>query len=183
MTKNYRQGQILKLIRTKRITTQDELARELRADGIEATQVTLSRDIRELGLAKTADGYREILADSAGAELATVITEFLLDVRLEPRGAEDVSGQRQLAGSRAGLGGVARSGGHRRGRRHHLPGLLGRAARESRAGTAAGVCESVAAKAVHYLMATTIESGPTRCSTRVSRNPACFIQPEQSAPV
>jgi transcriptional regulator of arginine metabolism len=82
MTKNYRQGQILKLIRTKRITTQDELARELRTEGIEATQVTLSRDIRELGLAKTADGYREILPDSAGAELATVITEFLLDVRL-----------------------------------------------------------------------------------------------------
>jgi len=82
MTKNYRQGQILKLIRAKRITTQDELARELRVEGIEATQVTLSRDIRELGLAKTADGYREILPDSAGAELATVITEFLLDVRL-----------------------------------------------------------------------------------------------------
>lgn len=82
MTKNYRQGQILKLIRSKKITTQEELARELRAEGIEATQVTLSRDIRELGLAKTADGYREILPDSAGAELATVITEFLLDVRL-----------------------------------------------------------------------------------------------------
>ncbi len=82
MTKNYRQGQILKLIRAKRITTQEELARELRSEGIEATQVTLSRDIRELGLAKTADGYREILPDSAGAELATVITEFLLDVRL-----------------------------------------------------------------------------------------------------
>jgi transcriptional regulator of arginine metabolism len=82
MTKNYRQGQILKLIRSKKITTQEELARELRADGIEATQVTLSRDIRELGLAKTADGYREILPDSAGAELGTVLSEFLLDVRL-----------------------------------------------------------------------------------------------------
>ena len=82
MTKNYRQGQILKLVRSKKITTQEELARELRAQGIEATQVTLSRDIRELGLAKTADGYREILADSAGPELAVVIGEFLLDVRL-----------------------------------------------------------------------------------------------------
>lgn len=82
MTKNYRQGQILKLINAKRILTQDELAKELRAIGIEATQVTLSRDIRELGLAKTADGYREILPDSAGPELASVITEFLLDVRL-----------------------------------------------------------------------------------------------------
>lgn len=82
MTKNYRQGQILKLIRSKKILTQEELARELRALEIEATQVTLSRDIRELGLAKTADGYREILPDSAGPELDSVILEFLLDVRL-----------------------------------------------------------------------------------------------------
>ena len=52
MTKNYRQGQILKLIRAKRINTQDELARELHEQAIEATQVTLSRDIREMGLAQ-----------------------------------------------------------------------------------------------------------------------------------
>jgi transcriptional regulator of arginine metabolism len=82
MTKNYRQGQILKLIRTKRIGTQDELGRELRETGIETTQVTLSRDIRELGLAKTADGYREILPDPTGPSLAQVMAEYLLDVRL-----------------------------------------------------------------------------------------------------
>ncbi len=81
MTKNYRQGQILKLVRSKKITTQEELARELRTMGAETTQVTLSRDIRELGLAKTADGYREILPDSIGRELHTVLEEFLLDVR------------------------------------------------------------------------------------------------------
>ena len=33
MTKNYRQGQILKLIRTKRITTQEELARDIHSTG------------------------------------------------------------------------------------------------------------------------------------------------------
>ncbi len=82
MTKNYRQGQILKLIRSKRINTQDELARELRDQGIETTQVTLSRDIREMGLAKTADGYREILPDPTGPSLAQVMAEYLLDVRL-----------------------------------------------------------------------------------------------------
>jgi transcriptional regulator of arginine metabolism len=82
MTKNYRQGQILKIIRSKRINTQEELARALRALDIETTQVTLSRDVRELGLAKTADGYREILPDPTGPDLATVMAEFLLDVRL-----------------------------------------------------------------------------------------------------
>jgi transcriptional regulator of arginine metabolism len=82
MTKNYRQGQILKLIRAKRIQTQDELGRELRAQGIETTQVTLSRDIRELGLAKTKDGYVEILPDPTGPDLATVMAEYLFDTRL-----------------------------------------------------------------------------------------------------
>lgn len=82
MTKNYRQGQILKLIRAKRINTQDELARELKAVGIDTTQVTLSRDIRELELAKTKDGYVEILPDPTGPDLATVMAEYLLDVRL-----------------------------------------------------------------------------------------------------
>lgn len=34
-----------------------------------------------------------------------------------------------------------------------------------------------------YLMPTTIESGPSRCSARVSVNPASRIQPMQSATV
>ena len=62
MTKVYRQGQILKAIRKQRILTQDELARSLREQGIEATQVTLSRDIRDLGLVKTAAGYQLLKA-------------------------------------------------------------------------------------------------------------------------
>ena len=53
MSKSYRHGQILKLIRAKPIHTQDELAQELKKAGLAATQVTLSRDIRELRLVKT----------------------------------------------------------------------------------------------------------------------------------
>ncbi len=34
-----------------------------------------------------------------------------------------------------------------------------------------------------YLIPTTIESGPARCATQVSRNPCSFIHAEQSAPV
>jgi transcriptional regulator of arginine metabolism len=82
MTKNYRQGQILNLIRSKAIHTQDELARELRDMAIEATQVTLSRDLRELGLVKTPDGYREVLNDQTGPDFTTVASEFLRDVRV-----------------------------------------------------------------------------------------------------
>ncbi len=65
MNKAFRQGQILKLIRAKRILTQEDLARELKESfGLETTQVTLSRDVRELGLLKTPDGYRQVSAAS-----------------------------------------------------------------------------------------------------------------------
>jgi transcriptional regulator of arginine metabolism len=82
MNKSFRQGQILKIIRQKSIYTQDELARELAQAGIHTTQVTLSRDMREMGLVKTGDGYRIFTADSASPDLASVINEYLLDIRL-----------------------------------------------------------------------------------------------------
>jgi transcriptional regulator of arginine metabolism len=83
MNKAFRQGQILKLIRTKRIPTQDDLARELRSSyGIETTQVTLSRDIRELGLLKTPEGYRQVEAAPAGPDLESIAAELLQDVRV-----------------------------------------------------------------------------------------------------
>jgi len=81
MSKSFRQGQILKVVHAKAIFTQDELAQELKKLGIAATQVTLSRDIRELGLAKTPDGYRQITASEAGPALETLASEFLHDVR------------------------------------------------------------------------------------------------------
>jgi len=86
MSKSYRHGQILKLIRAKRVHTQDELARELQQAGIPATQVTLSRDIRELRLVKTTEGYRPLSAATAEeaapqATLARALKEFLLDIR------------------------------------------------------------------------------------------------------
>jgi transcriptional regulator of arginine metabolism len=82
MNKNYRQGQIAKLIRANEIFTQEDLATELRKVGVSATQVTLSRDIRELGLVKTAEGYRQIVPQSTGPDLPTVLAEFLQDVRV-----------------------------------------------------------------------------------------------------
>jgi len=82
MSKSYRHGQILKLIRSRNIHTQEELARELQSAGIPATQVTLSRDIRDLRLIKTPEGYREMLAEEAGPSFATLAAEFLHDIRI-----------------------------------------------------------------------------------------------------
>ncbi len=82
MNKAFRQGQILKLIRARRIHTQEELAQELKNLGVPATQVTLSRDIRELGLVKTPEGYRQIAPEPAGPTLSQLAAEFLQDVRV-----------------------------------------------------------------------------------------------------
>jgi transcriptional regulator of arginine metabolism len=81
MTKSFRHGQILKLIRRRSLFTQDELARALKESGVEATQVTLSRDIRELGLVKTAEGYRELQHEKPNLQFAALASEFLHDVR------------------------------------------------------------------------------------------------------
>jgi len=80
MTKTYRQGQILKLIRANKISTQEELAQELAKLGIAATQVTLSRDIRDLRLVKTRDGYQEIVPEEVGPQFSILAGEFLKDV-------------------------------------------------------------------------------------------------------
>jgi transcriptional regulator of arginine metabolism len=82
MNKIFRQGQIMNIVRSQQIYTQDELARQLVQHGIQATQVTLSRDIREMGLVKTADGYRTLPSEKAGPELADVIDEYMQDVRV-----------------------------------------------------------------------------------------------------
>jgi len=84
MNKSYRHGQILNVIRTRTVRTQDDLSRALRSSGIDAKQGTLSRDIRELGLVKTPQGY-EIPGNGAvtphGPDLTTIAREFLRDVR------------------------------------------------------------------------------------------------------
>jgi transcriptional regulator of arginine metabolism len=82
MNKSFRQGQILQIVRSKGIYTQDELARELGERGVQTTQVTLSRDMREIGLVKTADGYRQLAAEKGGPELASVVDDHMQDIRV-----------------------------------------------------------------------------------------------------
>jgi transcriptional regulator of arginine metabolism len=84
--KRFRQGQILKLLTGQPVANQDELRRRLGHLGVRVTQATLSRDLRELRLVKTADGYRPLRAAAAevGSSLPTLahaVKEFLLDMR------------------------------------------------------------------------------------------------------
>jgi transcriptional regulator of arginine metabolism len=84
-TKSYRQGQILKMIATEAISSQDELRKRLAHMKLRVTQATLSRDIRELQLVKTAAGYKPLAAESEEpaplAALGRALREFLRDIR------------------------------------------------------------------------------------------------------
>jgi transcriptional regulator of arginine metabolism len=84
--KRFRQGQILKVITTEAISSQDELRRRLGQMKLRVTQATLSRDIAELKLVKTADGYKPF--QPGGDEvvptvppLVRAVREYLLDFR------------------------------------------------------------------------------------------------------
>jgi transcriptional regulator of arginine metabolism len=52
-----RREEILRIVRDRAVHSQDELMAELRTHGFTVTQPTLSRDLRELGLIKTPNGY------------------------------------------------------------------------------------------------------------------------------
>lgn len=64
-----RQAAIRELVRTRVISTQDELVEALGERGISVTQATLSRDLRDLhiGRVPSDEGYRYVAADVDGA--------------------------------------------------------------------------------------------------------------------
>ncbi len=85
MDKLYRRTQILDLLRTESMASQTDLRQKLARRGIHVTQATVSRDLVELGVIKTREGYR--LPDSREPAvvpqppLSVVLKEFLRNVR------------------------------------------------------------------------------------------------------
>lgn len=78
--KGRRQNKILELIEREEITTQEELADKLIAEGFRVTQATVSRDIRELQLYKVpGDGGRQKYAamPGKGKEEDTVSNRYM----------------------------------------------------------------------------------------------------------
>ena len=53
--KQHRQQALLRVVRSQKLSTQQDLVRALKAAGFPATQATVSRDIVELGLVKVAN--------------------------------------------------------------------------------------------------------------------------------
>jgi len=66
ISKKARQGHIQEIIRKHQVKSQEELSELLSQGGVDVTQSTLSRDIRELGLVK-ARGCYQIAGDLSAA--------------------------------------------------------------------------------------------------------------------
>lgn len=83
--KTFRHGQILRLITGARIANQEELRQQLAQQRLRVTQATLSRDLQELKLVKTPEGYKYAPAlpeePAPLPPLTRALSEFLLDIR------------------------------------------------------------------------------------------------------
>ena len=89
MTKTQRQHRIAQLLVSTSVTSQSQLVGLLRAEGIVATQATVSRDLVELGAVKVrgGDGRRTLAlpasalpAPAAPDHLRRVLSEWVVDV-------------------------------------------------------------------------------------------------------
>jgi transcriptional regulator of arginine metabolism len=84
--KGERQALILQLVQAGPVSSQEELKRLLAGRGVQVTQATLSRDLRDLGLARvtTEDGVRYVIPDGrpddASPALDATLAQFLASV-------------------------------------------------------------------------------------------------------
>ncbi|HEX9160720.1 MAG TPA: hypothetical protein VF980_03360 [Thermoanaerobaculia bacterium] len=76
-----RKDEILRIVRESTVHSQDELLTALKKRGFKITQPTLSRDIRDLGLAKTPSGY--IVPGEVVAPVVTFVPREVRETRLE----------------------------------------------------------------------------------------------------
>jgi len=84
MSKLARHSAIRDLVNSQDVVSQEELRRRLFRRGHRVTQATLSRDIHELRLVKTSDGYKFPQSEVPDAFLPSVerlIREFVYEVR------------------------------------------------------------------------------------------------------
>src|SRR5882762_10685347 len=86
MSKAARQKVILELLHKSPVESQEELQGYLAKRGFDVGQATLSRDIRELGLVKTHDGYMPSsgmgFAEPVLPAVSRLVREFVVEVRL-----------------------------------------------------------------------------------------------------
>ncbi|MFM9958603.1 MAG: arginine repressor [Phycisphaerales bacterium] len=122
MDKARRHRAIVRMLRSGPVSGQETLRRQLAETGIEATQATISRDIRELGVIKTNSGYMlpDALVDQhapiVDRALEMTISQFLVSaeiagtlvvVKTEPGHAQALAASLDRAGLKRVIGSIA----------------------------------------------------------------------------
>ena len=100
--KSKRQNEIIRLIASRDIETQEELASELRALGYKVTQATVSRDIRELRLIKVASkggGFKYAKPDRHEIAVSERLTRILSDSLVNVDSSGNIIVVKTLSGS------------------------------------------------------------------------------------
>ena len=103
MTKLARQQLIVELAHDGPLPNQQELCKMLARRGFPVTQATLSRDINELGLVRTAEGYTLRNGD-ASAEPAPTVSRIVREFVREVRRAQNLLVIKTISGSAQPVG-------------------------------------------------------------------------------
>lgn len=97
-----RHSKILEIIEKKDIETQEELAEELRKEGIDVTQATVSRDIKELRLVKVlapSGVYKYAVIDNNNMDISPKLIRVFAESVLSIDHANNLIVIKTLAGS------------------------------------------------------------------------------------
>lgn len=100
-----RHAAILRIVRRQPVDSQASLRAMLRADGVAITQATLSRDLREIGLARVATpgaGVRYV-APAAGAAVRTALADIAPALLVSADGTGPLLVLRTTAGAAAAV--------------------------------------------------------------------------------
>ena len=76
-----RRATILRILRESVVRNQEDLVKALHREGFDATQSSISRDLRELGVAKAGDRYLMPQDEPATANPFAAVANFVLQVR------------------------------------------------------------------------------------------------------
>ena len=104
--KTQRLAAILRIVRRETVGSQERLRELLRADGFDVTQATLSRDIRELGLAKVAapDGGSHYAPSPEGSAVRPHLEQLLPTMLVSAEGVGPLLVLKTATGAAQALG-------------------------------------------------------------------------------
>lgn len=99
MNKTLRQRAVLDVLKHGSIASQEDLQRHLRRRGFKVGQATLSRDIRDLNLSKTPQGYSLPQGDDGVGIALPPVSRLVREFVLETRSAQNLLVIKTIVGS------------------------------------------------------------------------------------